>query len=200
MGPGLWRANPAFCADKKFCQILDTKLSSLMDREYDDLSDIQMWEKIKEETHTIVNNYGSTYVPWRKKTLHSLQRKRNRILRTKPSPALRQLILPKIDKMIHKLQQEIVDIASIKAGVRWREQGETSPGYLKRMHTTRTLQQYMPSLTVDQGAPPSDTSRYNRDTPSLTSNLQEMQDITRDYYRNLYQQDPVAKEHIDHYL
>lgn len=48
--------------------------------------------------------------------------------------------------MLQILQQELVDIAALKAGVIWREKGEKSAGYLKRLHQTQTSQQYMASL------------------------------------------------------
>ncbi|KAK4521701.1 uncharacterized protein ATC70_004235 [Mucor velutinosus] len=52
-------------------------------------------------------------------------------------------------KVIQKfgiLQQELVDVAALKAGDTWREKGEKSAGYLKRLHQKRQSQQYMASL------------------------------------------------------
>ena len=44
-----------------------------------------------------------------------------------------------MDQQIESLQQELVDIAALKAAICWREHGEKLAGYLKRMHRARTV-------------------------------------------------------------
>ena len=46
-----------------------------------------------------------------------------------------------MDQQIESLQRELVDIAALKAGIHWRENGEKSAGYLKRIHQVRTVEQ-----------------------------------------------------------
>ncbi|GAA5802008.1 hypothetical protein HPULCUR_007468 [Helicostylum pulchrum] len=50
------------------------------------------------------------------------------------------------DKTIYSLQQELVDVSALKAGIVWREHGERSARYLKQVHQQRTAQKYMASL------------------------------------------------------
>ena len=54
-------------------------------------------------------------------------------------------------QQIEPLQQELVDIAASKAGVRWKEHVKKSTYYLKRIHHVRTincLQDPTPGSTV----------------------------------------------------
>jgi hypothetical protein len=39
-----------------------------------------------------------------------------------------------------------MDIAALKARIRWREHGEKSAGYLKRIHRVRTVEQTISCL------------------------------------------------------
>lgn len=48
--------------------------------------------------------------------------------------------------MLQILQQELKDIAALKLEDTWREKGEKFPASLKRLHKTRTSQQYIASL------------------------------------------------------
>jgi hypothetical protein len=54
-------------------------------------------------------------------SIKHLERKRNRLLRYKPPTAILRKLLPKIDSMLQILQQELVDIAALKAEDIWRE-------------------------------------------------------------------------------
>lgn len=49
--------------------------------------------------------------------------------------------LPFFDQQIGTLQQELIDIATYKAGARWHEQREKSAKCLKDIHKHRTTQQ-----------------------------------------------------------
>jgi hypothetical protein len=77
------------------------------------LSPQEQWELVKATTKEVIQKFGIKYVSWRKLTTHKyLERKRNRLLRSKPPTAILVHFLPKIDNMIQILQQELVDIAS----------------------------------------------------------------------------------------
>ncbi|SAL97551.1 hypothetical protein [Absidia glauca] len=190
-GPGLWRANPAYAKHKEFCKHLEGRLTELVESLDSGSSAQQQWEEIKAETKKVIQSYGKKYVSWRTNTLRFLEQKRNRFLRSKPSVALKHHFLTSIDPIIASLQQELCDVTALKAGVRWRERGEKSASYLKKLHHQRENQQFMVAIQQDErdGAPPSSTS-----DPSL------MQHQARSFYQALYQIDPVGDDQIDQYL
>ncbi|CEP15119.1 hypothetical protein [Parasitella parasitica] len=146
LGPGLWRGNPAYANNQDFQQQLETRINTVMASLTDSTSPQDQWELIKRTTKQVIKKFGVKHVNWRKQSIKHLERKRNRLLRSKPPTAILLMSLPRIDTMIHTLQQELVDIAALKAGDSWREQGERSAGYLKRIHQQRTTQQYMATL------------------------------------------------------
>ncbi|KAI9012583.1 hypothetical protein CLU79DRAFT_681216, partial [Phycomyces nitens] len=76
--------------------------------------------------------FSGRHVPWRTKQLKKLQSKRHHFLHSSPPPAIRQLVLPTLERQIASLQEEIIEISCLRSGLRWREQGEKSAGYLKR--------------------------------------------------------------------
>jgi endonuclease/exonuclease/phosphatase family metal-dependent hydrolase len=190
LGPGLWRGNPAYAKNTTFRQLLEKKLLGVMDRMSPDLSPQLQWEAVKQSTKQVIKSFGIKHVSWRKLTLRKLEKKRNRLLRSKPPVAVLQQLLPKIDNMIHLLQQELVDVAALKAGVTWREKGERSAKYLKNIHKQRTTQQYMATLQ-----PPSTSS-----TDLPTSDPEKMQSYAHQFYQNLYSVDPVDDDGVLAYL
>jgi hypothetical protein len=54
--------------------------------------------------------------------------------------------LPVIEQLISNLQQDIAYNSRLRAGKRWRENGETSAGYLKRTIEARHSQRSIPPL------------------------------------------------------
>ncbi|KAG0816115.1 hypothetical protein G6F19_012928 [Rhizopus arrhizus] len=77
------------------------------------------------------------------------------------------------------VQQEVTANNILRAGRHWRENGETSAGYLKKTISTRASSRYIPSL---KATPESEA----------TSNPSEMQNIAKEFYKNLYTCDPVS--------
>ncbi|KAK4518210.1 2-oxoisovalerate dehydrogenase subunit alpha, mitochondrial [Mucor velutinosus] len=122
LGPGLWRGNPCYANNPTFRKQLEETINATMDT-----MEVNM-------------------TPQDQMSIKHLERKRNRLLRSKPPIAILRILLPRIDSMLQILQQELVDIAALKAGDIWREKGEKSAGYLKRLHQKRTSQQYMASI------------------------------------------------------
>ncbi|CAO3600825.1 unnamed protein product [Absidia cylindrospora] len=187
-GPGLWRANPTYLNHPDFKDQLSAALDKFTSCASSSTPPQELWEDLKLAIQHLVKNYGMAYVPWRLSTLKALQRKRNRFLRSRPSPALRSTILPNIERLIHQLQQELSDIAALKAGVIWREKSERSAGYLKRVHQQRTTQQYISTLTPDvPGRIP-------------TSSQPDQETIAHNFYQHLYTSTTVSPHQIDNYL
>ncbi|KAI9032553.1 hypothetical protein CLU79DRAFT_693261, partial [Phycomyces nitens] len=130
-GRGLWRAHPALASNPVFLSALNSSLTRLFPLL--SLDDPQcQWEKVKATMIKTAKKFSGRYVAYRTKLLKSLQSKRSRFLRSKPILAARLHLLPKYDQQIAAIQQEIVDTAALRAGLKWREHGEKSAGYLKR--------------------------------------------------------------------
>ncbi|KAG1391516.1 hypothetical protein G6F60_012531 [Rhizopus arrhizus] len=129
-------------------------------------------------------SFGRRHVQWRAQQLRLLQRKRNRILREQRNHGMLPLLLEIIERQIGALQQEITANNILRAGRHWRENGETSAGYLKKTISTRASSRYIPSLLA---TPESEA----------TSNLSEMQNIAKEFYKNLYTCDPVSLSHTE---
>ncbi|KAG1136680.1 hypothetical protein G6F37_013681 [Rhizopus arrhizus] len=147
-GPGLWRANPVYASHSALKDQITHKINRLMQNLSRDTQSTpaEKWDKVKSMTKKVIRNYGYSYVDWRKTTVRQLERKRNRILRSQPPLAIRAQLIEPIDRMLGKLQQELAIIDGLKAGIRWREQGEKSAGFFKRLHQQRTVQQHMTAV------------------------------------------------------
>ncbi|KAK4517425.1 uncharacterized protein ATC70_000760 [Mucor velutinosus] len=146
LGPELWRGNPCYANNPAFRKQLEEKINTAMDTMDVDMTPQEQWERIKLVTRKAIQKFGVKHVNWRRMSIKHLERKRNRLLRSKPPKATLRILLPRIDSMLQILQQELVYIAALKAGDTWLEKGEKSAGYLKRLHQKRTSQQYMASL------------------------------------------------------
>ncbi|SAM09001.1 hypothetical protein [Absidia glauca] len=147
-----------------------------------------LWDTIKREIKLVIQQHGVQRAAWRHSTLKMLKRKRNRFLRGQPVVALRSMVLPPLDTAIYYLQQELVDIMALRAGVRWREHSERSPTYLKKIHATRSHKQFMATL------------RTGPDHEILTTDQSTMRSCAKDFYQHLSTINPVDEFDIDRYL
>ncbi|KAG0782262.1 hypothetical protein G6F16_005759 [Rhizopus arrhizus] len=86
----------------------------------------EQWGYVKSEIRLFTQHYAIDYTNWRK---------------NQPPIATRLQCLPVTEQQIEFLQRELIDIAALKAGIRWKENGEKSAGYLKRIHQVRTVEQ-----------------------------------------------------------
>lgn len=104
------------------------------------------WERIKRVTRKIIQKFGVKHVSWRRMSIKHLERKRNRLLRSKPPKATFCILLPKIDSMLQTLQQELVETAALKAGDTWNEKEKNPPAtwsdYTKLEHLNNTWRHY----------------------------------------------------------
>lgn len=202
-GPGLWRGNPAYANNTAFQQLLATNIRNASDKSTFATSYCDQWEVLKKVTKKTIKSFGVKYVSWRQASLRHLERKRNRLLRSKPPPATLVYFLPRLDSMISQLQQELVDISAYKAGVTWREKGERSAKYLKSIHQIRTSQQFMTGLkdtSTDPPLPMTSPLAAPLSTPTVTSHLNSMKTSTQRFYQSLYSKEHVLPSEITHYL
>lgn len=188
IGPGLWKANPLLLKNDTINTKLNTKLDDLANKLPQDSSVQDNWDWIKLELKKWIKHQGRRMASLRSTQLKDLQRQRNKTLRSKPPTEWRVEFLNKIDPQIRQLQQDTADIAALKAGISWRENGETSAGYLKRIHQQRTSEQYINGLSS------TDTQGF------LSSNTQTDLGIAHGFYERLYTPDPVSQDSITRYL
>ncbi|KAG0946801.1 hypothetical protein G6F57_007808 [Rhizopus arrhizus] len=78
---------------------------------------------------------------WRANPILAQQKEYLWYLHIQPPIATRLQCLPVMEQQIEFLQRELIDIAALKAGIRWKENGEKSAGYLKRIHQVRNVEQ-----------------------------------------------------------
>ncbi|KAG1305043.1 hypothetical protein G6F64_008697 [Rhizopus arrhizus] len=135
-GPGLWRVHPGLSKDELFCDILLFDLKHLIDHFPHGMTVQSKWEEIKRITKDTALHYSRRKTFDLKQGEALLQRKRGGITRkiaTNPQDAPQ--LLPQLNIVEHQLaslQQYRVDTLALRAGIRWRECGELSAGYLKR--------------------------------------------------------------------
>ncbi|KAG0735118.1 hypothetical protein G6F23_011822 [Rhizopus arrhizus] len=132
----------------------------------------EQWDYVKSEIRLFTQRYAINYTNWRK---------------NQPPIAIRLQRLPVKDQQIESLQRELVDIAALKAGIRWRENGEKSAGYLKRIHQVRTVEQTINCLQDPTSEP-------------IVSSRTQLMEVSQAFYQDLYSVDPVDEHDIDCYL
>ncbi|KAG1136660.1 hypothetical protein G6F37_012244 [Rhizopus arrhizus] len=147
----------------------------------------KQWDYVKSEIRLFTQRYAIDYTNWRKKSIKVLQCKRNAFLRSQPPIAIRLQRLPVMDQQIESLQQELVDIVALNTGIRWREHGEKSAGYLKRIYQVRTVEQSINCLQ--------DTT-----SGSTVSACTQLMKVNQAFYQEPYSVDPVDEHDIDCYL
>ncbi|KAK4510370.1 Vacuolar protein sorting-associated protein 70 [Mucor velutinosus] len=139
-GPGVWKANPYLARNKDFRKAL---AEFLIDSEEQRAgikrftSPQQQWVWIKAEAKLFIKQYQVEDLNWRKKQLHQLLSKRNKMMRHKKHRGLIFQGLDSINQQIQSLQHSIAEIEILKAGKFYREHGEKSPGFLKRSAVSR---------------------------------------------------------------
>ncbi|CEP07402.1 hypothetical protein, partial, partial [Parasitella parasitica] len=182
-GNGLWRANPRLAKNEYFA----TKTHQSLHQFFLTLSDSPQthWDDLKAVVKTIARRIGRRHRAWRSRQLKRLQRKRNQLFkRYQYHPSLLREHLPVIEKLIEDLQHKISVNQTIRAGKLWREQGETSAGYLKRTIAHRQVQRNMIAL-------------QHPDNHVLCETPTSMQDASVCFYRHLDSPDPCDEISIE---
>lgn len=99
----------------------------------------RIWDELKMEVKTFTKSFQLDRKSWRNKTIKKLQSKRNRILRDYKNTSVLSLLLPSVEALLGKLQEEQAEIEVLKAGKFWRENNEKSPGVFKQLAAARGL-------------------------------------------------------------
>ncbi|KAI8330566.1 hypothetical protein BC941DRAFT_475428 [Chlamydoabsidia padenii] len=167
LGPGLWKVNPLLLKNDDFRQQLDNKLTYLAKGFKDTRTPHGNWDWIKQQIISFIKSYGRRHISGRSAALAHLQLKRQDIILSTGTSDSRQQRLDPIVAEINKLQQDCVDIAALQAGIRWREKGEISAEYLKKIHQQRNLDQHIGNL-ANTDTSTFDTSKRYRTLLSTT--------------------------------
>lgn len=184
-GPGLWRMNPNLMKNDKFVSRLSEAIDTFAVSLPSELTDPHLhWEKLKEEIQRVARSFGRRQASWRHQQLRRLQSKRNRILRQYKTDGHLSHLLPVVEHQIGFLQSEITANNILRAGRYWREHGERSAGYLKRTIDSRAASRHISSL---------------KESPDsvVVTDANEMQDIAKRFYKNLYSCEPVSSYHTE---
>ena len=187
-GPGLWRANPKLLNMPEYHhQLMKSIPSILQEAQIQCQTPQKQWEYVKRRLKRITKFFGVRQSNARRARLKELQSVRNSFLRTKPSAEERLRVLPALDQEIADINQKNVDNLALRAGQRWREQGEMSvrflKGCIKQRHTTERISAL-------------------RDTGEMvpSGNQPTMLRSAASFYRQLYTPDVVADSRIAAYL
>lgn len=124
-------------------------------------------------------------------------------MRGKPTVALRSQLIPPIDLQLGQLQQELIEIAGLKAGNRWREKGEKGEkdaGFLKKLFQRRTTQQYISAIKRPNKTDNTSVIVEAEIPTDYTSDPVDMRNLVQQFYQQLYMLDHVDDTNIDQYL
>ncbi|OBZ80731.1 hypothetical protein A0J61_11220, partial [Choanephora cucurbitarum] len=149
-GRGFWKAHPCIAQDSEFQAILNFHLSATIRKLDSTLPAWHKWERIKlvaaKTARACSRRQGFSLA--RAESL--LQRKRAKIeSNLMNNPSLHPCLSPQlhiVQEQLTSLQQYHVETLSLKAGIRWREQGKLSAGYLKRTASARLTKTTVPPL------------------------------------------------------
>lgn len=146
------------------------------------------WDLIKRKTKQVTINFARHHDNWRKARIKKLQSERNNLLRRyRDDIQCLQLLLPDVEGELSKLQQKILDIQMLKAGRRWLELSEKSPGYIKR-----TISQRADQRTISMLKHPS-TGEACLDTATKLNAVQI-------FYQDLYTDEPIDLDSLNFML
>ncbi|KAG0769000.1 hypothetical protein G6F33_004027 [Rhizopus arrhizus] len=191
VGKGLWRANPLLASNKDFCAALKNALSNTVSSFIVGLSASYKWEALKGTTKKVAQSFSRKQASSCKQAETLLQKKlaslrKKKILFPEQVPELQPLVNV-VERQLADIQQYHVEILALRSGIRWRELGELSAGYLKRAIATRATRQMIPSL-------------IHPVTKVLCSSRVDMLDAASIFYSDLCSPDPVDPDAIESLL
>jgi hypothetical protein len=181
-GQGIWRANPSLAKYSYFIEQLNTALDEFhqqLEALPSQPSVQSSWDQIKELTKSLARKISRNKGDWRHRQLKRLQRKRNKFLREYKESRILHERLPLVEQQIGILQQETVDNLALRSGLRWRENGETSAGVLKRIVKQKTKQRTLPDIIHPVTGAPCETPQHK-------------QAGVQHFYQQLYTPSPVS--------
>ncbi|KAI9497184.1 hypothetical protein BDB00DRAFT_751618, partial [Zychaea mexicana] len=118
-GKGYWQGNPLILTFKDFRRQLATQLTAFFEHTNSNSTPQHQWEELKRLIKHQMQQYCRQRISRTSAYLNKLQSKRNRFLRSNPTPAARTWFLNIIEQQISAAQQEVCDTLALRAGKRW---------------------------------------------------------------------------------
>lgn len=191
VGKGIWRANPRLALNSEFQDRLKTALTKCVASLDFTLANTTKWETLKHVTAKCCRSFSRREAFNLSRAEDLLHKKRSGLTKKLLlDPTLLPVLSPQLTIVEHQLsslQQYHVENLALRSGIRWRELGEISAGYLKRTVATRTAKKLIPPL-------------IHHSTLSPCTSKEEMLDTTAEFYGNLYSPDDIDQSSIDHLL
>lgn len=151
-GKGLSRAHPRLASNAKFCRQLEMSITEEVQTfaSNSGISNVTKWERIKLVAKKVAQRFSRKQAYSLKTAEKLLQRKRDSIIRTNRNhPEWIQNTTPQllvIESQSQQLQLYHTETLVIRAGLKWRELGEVSAGYLKRTIAQKASRKLIPPL------------------------------------------------------
>ncbi|GAN11625.1 hypothetical protein MAM1_0756c11201, partial [Mucor ambiguus] len=191
VGKGLWRTHPHLARTPLFKQQLYKALSKRLATLDASLSAAQKWEQLKLATTHVAKSFSRRQAYTLSRAEDLLHKKRSGLSqKLAADPSLRPVLNPQltiVEDQLASLQSYHVDTLALRSGIRWRERGETSDGYLKRSVAVRATKKLTPPLVY-----PTSLSRC--------TTKEDMLDAAATYYTDLYSSDAVDPQAISELL
>ncbi|KAI9337344.1 Endonuclease/exonuclease/phosphatase, partial [Pilaira anomala] len=188
VGKGLWRAHPKLARNPDFKKRLNLALTEGVAALDPSLSAAIKWERLKLITADICRAF-SRRKAFNLKRAEDLLHKKRSGLRKKliSNPASLSILSPQlkiVEQQLISIQQYRVETLALRSGIRWREFGELSAGYLKRTVASRAARQLIPPLIHPESLSPCTTKEEMLETASF-------------FYNDLYSPEPVDMTSLD---
>lgn len=191
VGKGIWRAHPRLALSKDFREQLSIGISSALASFPSTMSAQDKWDSLKIITTSLAKKFSRKQSSHLKSVEKILQGKRNSInqsIRRYPSnaPSLTPQLFV-IESQLSSIQQYHAETLALRSGLRWREMGEISAGYLKRTIAHRQSRQLITTLS-------------HPFTNTTCSSTTEMQNAAIAFYADLYSPDPIDDHAVNDLL
>ncbi|OAD67877.1 CCHC-type zinc finger transcription factor [Phycomyces blakesleeanus NRRL 1555(-)] len=187
IGRGLWRANPRLTHNPSYCSCLSDCFSSFLPLLSPSISPQSQWDQIKVEVARFTLSYSRTTRPSLATLQVKLQSKHDHLIHKFRYRPAQDFQLPIVEPQLQRVQQERIEILALRAGKHWREQGETSAGFLKRTVATRQARTTIASIRHSSPG-------------TLCTDPDDLMEAAAAFYEELYTPDPPAQTAIDDLL
>ncbi|KAG1046302.1 hypothetical protein G6F43_011137 [Rhizopus delemar] len=191
LGKGQWRVYPRLASSEAFRNLVSSTITNTMISFDLSLTPQEKWDMVKSAIAQVAKSFSRRSAFNLTKSESFLHRKRARITKCLASnPELLSSLKPQlsiVESQLASQQQYHAETLALRAGIRWREQGEISVGYLKRTVSQRQTRQIMKQLV-------------HPTTGALYSTSNETLDAAVQFYSNLYSPEPIDNLAIDDLL
>ncbi|KAG1046906.1 hypothetical protein G6F43_010625 [Rhizopus delemar] len=137
-----------------------------------------LWDLFKRHLKSFIQSFSHKAAVQCHRNLNKLQRIHKRLLR-QPTDDETNAQLASVESQL-ELQYEHSSMLVLRSSQRWKEQGERSNTYFYRCLRQRQQQQYISSIRIDTGI-------------VVTESL-DITEIAREYYEQLYYQEPLDEQ------